>query len=116
MLDPDECGSEILILLIDFIMFFLFSRQVHRGDRVLCHGESITREENIIGLVCWLSLQCMHIQNSCVLYTTAALIFHPPLAYLPSLSDVKMGRRPARCYRYCKNKPYPKSRFNRYNF
>ncbi|CAJ0942781.1 unnamed protein product [Ranitomeya imitator] len=22
-----------------------------------------------------------------------------------------MGRRPARCYRYCKNKPYPKSRF-----
>jgi len=24
-----------------------------------------------------------------------------------------MGRRPARCYRYCKNKPYPKSRFNR---
>merc|ERR1712008_470368 len=25
----------------------------------------------------------------------------------------KMGRRPARCYRYCKNKPYPKSRFCR---
>jgi hypothetical protein len=25
----------------------------------------------------------------------------------------KMGRRPARCYRYCKNKPYPKSRYNR---
>ena len=24
-----------------------------------------------------------------------------------------MGRRPARCYRYQKNKPYPKSRFNR---
>jgi len=24
-----------------------------------------------------------------------------------------MGRRPARCYRYCKNKPFPKSRFNR---
>jgi len=24
-----------------------------------------------------------------------------------------MGRRPAQCYRYCKNKPYPKSRFNR---
>merc|ERR1712128_352703 len=23
------------------------------------------------------------------------------------------GRRPAKCYRYCKNKPYPKSRFNR---
>ncbi len=26
---------------------------------------------------------------------------------------VIMGRRPARCYRYCKNKPYPKSRYNR---
>merc|ERR1712002_531745 len=25
----------------------------------------------------------------------------------------RMGRRPARCYRYCKNKPYPKSRFCR---
>ncbi len=24
-----------------------------------------------------------------------------------------MGRRPARCYRYCKNKPFPKSRFCR---
>ncbi len=24
-----------------------------------------------------------------------------------------MGRRPARCYRYCKNKPYPKSRYLR---
>eukprot|EP00700_Malawimonas_jakobiformis_P002627 EC724595.1.p2 GENE.EC724595.1~~EC724595.1.p2 ORF type:complete len:218 (+),score=69.86 EC724595.1:32-655(+) len=24
-----------------------------------------------------------------------------------------MGRRPARCYRYCKNKPYPKSRYVR---
>lgn len=23
------------------------------------------------------------------------------------------GRRPARCYRYCKNKPFPKSRYNR---
>jgi len=26
---------------------------------------------------------------------------------------MSVGRRPARCYRYCKNKPYPKSRFNR---
>merc|ERR1712224_122852 len=25
----------------------------------------------------------------------------------------KMGRRPARCYRYCKNKPYIKSRYCR---
>merc|ERR1711962_1297863 len=30
-----------------------------------------------------------------------------------SLSTITMGRRPARCYRYCKNKPYPKSRFCR---
>merc|ERR1711964_530945 len=29
------------------------------------------------------------------------------------LKSFKMARRPARCYRYCKNKPYPKSRFNR---
>ena len=29
------------------------------------------------------------------------------------LQNFKMGRRPARCYRYCKNKPYPKSRYNR---
>ena len=26
---------------------------------------------------------------------------------------IEMGRRPARCYRYCKNKPYIKSRFCR---
>lgn len=25
----------------------------------------------------------------------------------------KMGRRPARCYRVCRGKPYPKSRYNR---
>ena len=24
-----------------------------------------------------------------------------------------MGRRPARCYRCCRGKPYPKSRYNR---
>merc|ERR1711872_697933 len=35
------------------------------------------------------------------------------LSLVPSLKDIKMGRRPARCYRYCKNKPYPKSRFCR---
>merc|ERR1711881_358109 len=29
------------------------------------------------------------------------------------LKSFKMARRPARCYRYCKNKPYPKSRYNR---
>merc|ERR1712038_1458366 len=29
------------------------------------------------------------------------------------LHGLNMGRRPARCYRYCKNKPYPKSRFCR---
>merc|ERR1712147_194639 len=29
------------------------------------------------------------------------------------MGNQKMGRRPSRCYRYQKNKPYPKSRFNR---
>lgn len=29
------------------------------------------------------------------------------------LAVLNMGRRPARCYRYFGNKPYPKSRFNR---
>lgn len=28
-------------------------------------------------------------------------------------SSGTMGRRPARCYRYCKNKPYIKSRYLR---
>lgn len=32
---------------------------------------------------------------------------------LPLQLSHTMGRRPARCYRYCKNKPYPKSRYNR---
>ena len=53
-----------------------------------------------------------------VLYVDSAqLIF---LLYLTnfrhterSQSTGTMARRPARCYRYCKNKPYPKSRFNR---
>merc|ERR1712169_73381 len=31
----------------------------------------------------------------------------------PSQPIFTMARRPARCYRYCKNKTYPKSRFNR---
>lgn len=33
--------------------------------------------------------------------------------YYTHCTTVKMGRRPARCYRYCKNKPYIKSRFCR---
>ncbi|CAD5231976.1 unnamed protein product [Bursaphelenchus xylophilus] len=32
---------------------------------------------------------------------------------IPGIYGVNMGRRPARCYRYIKNKPYPKSRFCR---
>lgn len=32
--------------------------------------------------------------------------------YILTISD-KMARRPARCYRYIKNKPFPKSRYNR---
>lgn len=35
------------------------------------------------------------------------------VGFLSFLQGEKMGRRPARCYRYCKNKPYPKSRFCR---
>ena len=35
------------------------------------------------------------------------------LTYLSVSETSVMGRRPARCYRYCKNKPYPKSRYNR---
>lgn len=34
-------------------------------------------------------------------------------AYCSVSVTVKMGRRPARCYRYCKNKPFPKSKYNR---
>ena len=33
--------------------------------------------------------------------------------FIHFLTEFVMGRRPARCYRYCKNKPYPKSRYNR---
>lgn len=33
--------------------------------------------------------------------------------YRPETNNLFRARRPARCYRYCKNKPYPKSRFNR---
>ncbi|RMZ73670.1 60S ribosomal L10-A [Pyrenophora seminiperda CCB06] len=36
-----------------------------------------------------------------------------PLIDFKAGTTVTMARRPARCYRYCKNKPYPKSRFNR---
>jgi large subunit ribosomal protein L10e len=36
-------------------------------------------------------------------------LYHLP----PPCRQLKMGRRPARCYRYIKNKPYPKSRFCR---
>merc|ERR1712142_652629 len=39
--------------------------------------------------------------------------FLTPTFFYKKAKNQKMGRRPARCYRYCKNKPYPKSRFNR---
>jgi hypothetical protein len=45
------------------------------------------------------------------------LVLHSPPRQLPqqhhNFQTDDMARRPARCYRYCKNKPYPKSRFNR---
>ncbi|KAI7959069.1 hypothetical protein MJO28_002860, partial [Puccinia striiformis f. sp. tritici] len=34
-------------------------------------------------------------------------------APITEVLSFKMGRRPAKCYRYCKNKPYPKSRYVR---
>ncbi|XDB66668.1 hypothetical protein ABFV05_020284 [Capra hircus] len=48
------------------------------------------------------------------LYKTCAGV-GAPLSLWHATEDpgVAMGRRPARCYRYCKNKPYPKSRFCR---
>merc|ERR1711931_532946 len=36
-----------------------------------------------------------------------------PFTLCPFSQIETMGRRPARCYRYCENKPYPKSRFCR---
>ena len=38
---------------------------------------------------------------------------HLPPFFAHPFFAATMGRRPARCYRYCKNKPYPKSRFCR---
>nr|GAT51665.1 60S ribosomal protein [Mycena chlorophos] len=38
---------------------------------------------------------------------------HRRRRFPPHPTKSTMGRRPARCYRYCKNKPYPKSRYNR---
>jgi hypothetical protein len=52
--------------------------------------------------------------------TTSTVNFSSPTSQQPKTTTYsiqkhieKMARRPARCYRYCKNKPYPKSRFNR---
>ena len=46
-------------------------------------------------------------------YTYSVSVFFD--CFITATDDpiVIMGRRPARCYRYCKNKPYPKSRFCR---
>merc|ERR1712168_71756 len=40
-------------------------------------------------------------------------LFEHRQSTLRRLTGTNMGRRPARCYRYCKNKPYPKSRYLR---
>jgi large subunit ribosomal protein L10e len=40
------------------------------------------------------------------------LFIHPKLNH-HSFNSFHFSRRPARCYRYCKNKPYPKSRYLR---
>ncbi len=104
-------------LLIDFILFFsFFQASTPRRPRPLPWRQHNQRRKYPWTRLLAQSAVHAYSEQLCVLYRTAALIFHPPLAYLPSLSDFKMGRRPARCYRYCKNKPYPKSRFNRYDF
>ena len=61
-------------------------------------------EENVVAWVDWVEVDRMTI------FSRGFLIF----GYRTNFGVIdKMGRRPARCYRYCKNKPFPKSRFNR---
>merc|ERR1712071_549272 len=40
-------------------------------------------------------------------------VLYPFYEFFQKEQASTMGRRPASCYRYCKNKPYPKSRFCR---
>ena len=56
-----------------------------------------------------------HPTSLCNLRTFLPFPVYLPVSRTSSLtsSTFNMGRRPARCYRYCKNKPYPKSRFCR---
>ena len=56
------------------------------------------------------------LNSSCKIFPQLWHMFYwPQLTQIIQLfsSSFRMGRRPARCYRYCKNKPYPKSRFCR---
>ena len=53
---------------------------------------------------------CSVLLHQCICWLTLFSFVTPSLARCVQFT---MGRRPARCYRYCKNKPYPKSRFNR---
>ncbi len=124
-MDPDTNCDEprrqnfyflIFYRLTSSYFFFLFQASTPRRPRPLPWRQHNQRRKDPWTRLLAQSAVHTYSEQLWVLYTTAALVFHPPLAYLPSLSDVKMGRRPARCYRYCKNKPYPKSRFNRYNF
>ncbi|KAI5422805.1 60S ribosomal protein L10 [Lathyrus oleraceus] len=68
-------------------------------------------------------IEFMH-QNSCVYPLPLQQVKPPcrtfwaangpgPKVFLTTTSSSTMGRRPARCYRQIKNKPYPKSRFCR---
>ncbi|KAG5093726.1 hypothetical protein JHK84_049314 [Glycine max] len=45
--------------------------------------------------------------------TTFSLLHLQAFYYFVNSNNTTMGRRPARCYRQIKNKPYPKSRFCR---
>ncbi|KAI9347053.1 ribosomal protein L10e/L16 [Obelidium mucronatum] len=57
---------------------------------------------------CWGGVLDCALGNSwCMSWEHSGGLARPPHLH------VALGRRPARCYRYCKNKPYPKSRFCR---
>ena len=88
-----------LISTVPITIFFYLFRQVHRGVGIYCDGDSISGEYHNFPTI----------SSSSNLTVSRRLLLTCRL-----FSDVTMGRRPARCYRYCKNKPYPKSRFNRY--
>ncbi|EYC09447.1 hypothetical protein Y032_0060g3122 [Ancylostoma ceylanicum] len=59
------------------------------------------------------NLQWMLIRKDCATQISVATIVARRASEVEAFILKRMGRRPARCYRYIKNKPYPKSRFCR---